>query len=324
MALWPDPDATLTSKGLLQLTGDLGGTAASPTVPGLTGKFPKLTPTSTKSSSYTATAGDMVICDGTSAGFTITMPAASAGAVIAVRKGDATTNRIVIAVTGGDVFGIVSTSTTVNLDVPGHTYTFVGVSSAWVPLSGNLPLTQLDSRYFVTNPLTSGEETMSRDICASNAVASATQSLRLTYFTSRRSQTTTQVRVCTGSTAAAATPTLCRIGLYSIDTAGAGTLVASVATDTTLFAAASTAYTRSWSSSYTSVVGQRYALGLLVVTSVAAPTFAGAVIAGGLITETGIDPRTTASLGSQTDLPSSFTNASLTTSLNRYYGAILP
>lgn len=32
------PDATASVKGILQLTGDLGGTAASPTVPGLTGK----------------------------------------------------------------------------------------------------------------------------------------------------------------------------------------------------------------------------------------------------------------------------------------------
>lgn len=32
------PDATASVKGILQLTGDLGGTATSPTVPGLTGK----------------------------------------------------------------------------------------------------------------------------------------------------------------------------------------------------------------------------------------------------------------------------------------------
>lgn len=33
-------DATTTSKGLIQLSGDLGGTAASPTVPGLATKIP--------------------------------------------------------------------------------------------------------------------------------------------------------------------------------------------------------------------------------------------------------------------------------------------
>lgn len=34
------PDADASTKGLVQLTGDLGGTASSPTVPGLTGKAP--------------------------------------------------------------------------------------------------------------------------------------------------------------------------------------------------------------------------------------------------------------------------------------------
>ena len=34
-----DPDATTTSKGKIQLAGDLGGTSAAPTVPGLAGKY---------------------------------------------------------------------------------------------------------------------------------------------------------------------------------------------------------------------------------------------------------------------------------------------
>ncbi|NEW27233.1 hypothetical protein [Nocardia cyriacigeorgica] len=36
----PAPDATASVKGLVQLAGDLGGTAAAPTVPGLAGKAP--------------------------------------------------------------------------------------------------------------------------------------------------------------------------------------------------------------------------------------------------------------------------------------------
>lgn len=43
----PTPDATSTVKGKLQLAGDLGGTAASPTVPGLTGKADLVSPTFT-------------------------------------------------------------------------------------------------------------------------------------------------------------------------------------------------------------------------------------------------------------------------------------
>ncbi|MDQ1734132.1 MAG: trimeric autotransporter adhesin [Pseudonocardiales bacterium] len=40
-------DATPTTKGILQLTGDLGGTAAAPTVPGLAAKAPLASPTFT-------------------------------------------------------------------------------------------------------------------------------------------------------------------------------------------------------------------------------------------------------------------------------------
>lgn len=40
-------DATTLSKGIIQLAGDLGGTAAVPTVPGLTGKAPIASPTFT-------------------------------------------------------------------------------------------------------------------------------------------------------------------------------------------------------------------------------------------------------------------------------------
>lgn len=141
------PDADATTKGKLQLAGDLGGTAASPTVPALVNKAPKLTSTATKTSAYAAVSGDLVIADGTSSGFTVTAPAAVAGATFAVRKTDASANRIVIAAAGADVFGIVSTGTTINLDLPGQTHVFVGVSGAWLPVSVNLPLPQLDLRY---------------------------------------------------------------------------------------------------------------------------------------------------------------------------------
>src|SRR5690606_17022293 len=39
--------ATTTTKGVVQLAGDLAGTAAAPTVPGLTGKAPVASPTFT-------------------------------------------------------------------------------------------------------------------------------------------------------------------------------------------------------------------------------------------------------------------------------------
>lgn len=41
------PDATTSSKGIVQLAGDLSGTATAPTVPGLAGKEPTITPGTT-------------------------------------------------------------------------------------------------------------------------------------------------------------------------------------------------------------------------------------------------------------------------------------
>ena len=148
--------------------------------------------------------------------------------------------------------------------------------------------------------------------------------MRLTYFTARKAQTTTRVRVRSGTTAAGATPTLCRVGLYLIDGAGDGTRVASILNDTSLFNLASTGFTRDWSVPYVMIVGQRYALGILVVTTAATPTIVGYTYATSMDEEGAVAPRLTGRLNTQTDLPVSFTDASLSLTINRYYGVILP
>lgn len=170
--------------------------------------------------------------------------------------------------------------------------------------------------------LASGEETMLRDLAVSGSLATGTGNLRLSYFVARKTETTTQARVITGSTAAAATPTVCRIGLYSINAAGDGTLVASTANDTTLFAATATAYTKSWSVAYAKTAGTTYALGVLVVSGAATPTLAGAGVT--TAAEAGIAPRLCASVTGQADLPGSFLVGGLTAGTTRFYGAVLP
>ncbi|CAN5659585.1 hypothetical protein BH24ACT15_BH24ACT15_29850 [soil metagenome] len=169
-----------------------------------------------------------------------------------------------------------------------------------------------------------GEEIYSRDSIAIATVPSTTQNVRLVYFTARKSETTTQVRVRGGNTAAAATPTRCEIALFEINAAGDGTRVAVTANDTSLFATTFTAYTRSWIASYSKIAGQRYALGWLVVTTVAAPTYTGANLAFAADDEFDSSPRFTGKLTGQTTMPSSFTAASVTGSNVRPYGVILP
>lgn len=190
---------------------------------------------------------------------------------------------------------------------------------------GTVPLRYSDAY----NKLSSGQGTMSRSFVTSTSAATlSSQALVLTYFTCQVAFTSTQVKVFSGTIAAGATPSLARIGLYSIASDGAGTLVASTASDTALFASTTTAYTKSWSASYALTAGTRYALGLLVVTAAAAPNVAGSAIMGGGVgygaTELAVAPRMAAYYAAQADLPASFTNGALNAYGGRVYGVVLP
>lgn len=189
-----------------------------------------------------------------------------------------------------------------------------------MPLYANDPTGQL--AYFSGNWLTSGEEVIYRPYATSSAQSAATGVLKLSYWTARKTENSTQGRVTTGGTAAAATPTLCRFGVYSIAANGDGTLVASVVNDTTLFAATFSVYTRNWSSTFPKVRGQRYAFGILVVTGAATPTFLG--IAPGNAVDAFTAPSYCANLTGQTDLPGSFTAGSLAASSQNIQGYVLP
>lgn len=180
------------------------------------------------------------------------------------------------------------------------------------------------------NQLTSGQATMDRSEAAvATSTMGISQRLNLAYFTAVQTFTSTQVKVFSSATAAGATPTLVRIGLYSIDaTTGAGTLVASTVSDTALFATVNTAYTKSWSSSVGVVAGQRYALATLVVTAAAAPSHPGQIFFGSVGNQGGIEaglaPRMSAFIAAQADLPGSFVAGSLADSSAKFYGVVLP
>lgn len=187
-------------------------------------------------------------------------------------------------------------------------------------------LTYLDAY----NALTSGQGTMPRLFAQSNAAVSmSTGTFRLTYFTAKTAFTTANVNLWCGGTAAGATPTLVRAGLYSIAANGDGTLVASFANDTTIFAAANTLYAKAWTTPVAVTAGARYAVGVIVVTAAAAPTLPGAgahsasgINAGG--TQWGVAPRVTGRIDAQSDLPSSFVAASVAQSTGAFYATILP
>lgn len=170
-----------------------------------------------------------------------------------------------------------------------------------------------------------GEEVMPRFGVTSANTTSGSGTLALTYFTAQRSESISQVRTSTQATAAGATPTICRFGVYSIDAAGAGTLIASTANDTTLFAAAFTVYTRSFSSAFVKQAGQLYALGILVLSAAALPNFYSAAVTPQMPNfGTGLAPRLSARLTGQTDLPGSFAAGSLADNVAPLYSLLLP
>jgi hypothetical protein len=151
----------------------------------------------------------------------------------------------------------------------------------------------------------------------------ASGSVLLAFFTPLVTRTITQVTVGTGSTAAAGL-TLARLGLYTFDESNA-TLVAAVASDTTLFAAANTAYTRSLStggglpSSYTLTAGSRYGLALLVI-GTTTPTIIGLSSSGFNLTP--LSPRINGQIPSQTNLPATFVSGNLAVTTNAFYARL--
>lgn len=173
------------------------------------------------------------------------------------------------------------------------------------------------------NSLSAGVSSVERSDVTTQAQPTTSGSLRMAFFTASRSLTAGQVRIISGGTAAGATPTLIRVGLYSIDGSGNGTLVASTANDTTLLAGTNTVYTKALSSTYEIGSGRRYAAGILVVTGATAPTVQGASssLSG---TECQQAPTISALLSGLADLPASFTAASLTGATGRPYIAFVP
>lgn len=159
--------------------------------------------------------------------------------------------------------------------------------------------------------LTTGEMIPNRYEITSAAVTHASGTVVLCYFVADKTETITTLTAYTSGTAAGATPTLCRMGIYSIAANGDGTLVASTPNDTALFAAINTAYPKALSASLSKVAGQRYATALLVVSGAAMPTHLGAAFQATTPFSNiqALAPARNARITSQSDLPSSFVAA---------------
>lgn len=152
-------------------------------------------------------------------------------------------------------------------------------------------------------------QTLPRTLVKTDIAALTQGRVFLAYFIADQDVTINNLTTITGVTAAAATPTLCKMGIYSVDGSGNLTLLAATASDTTLWATASTAYTKALTAGAALTVGSRYAMGWICVTGVAMPSMMGSALPTGV---SQIAPILAAVSTGQTDMPASITAASLT------------
>lgn len=209
----------------------------------------------------------------------------------------------------GDLFVGTADNTVGRLPVGSDGFIIIGESGASAGLR-YAPLQQ-------GNLLASGEEVVYRDNVSSE-VDLADGDFYLSFFTARKTETITSLFTVSGN--AATGTTLARIGIYSINGAGNGTLVASTANDLALWSGFFTPYTPALSAPWSKVSGNRYAVGI-IWTGVTPPAVECCPIRYG---SAGFAPRIQGQLSGLTDLPANFTDASLSTSHKRFQMIVRP
>lgn len=202
----------------------------------------------------------------------------------------------------------------VNVPITGDRKSIPGFPGEALPAVGD---------YWSTNALEVGEETIPRVVGATSNVAMTSGMLRIAYLTARKAETATQIRLFTATTAAVSA-TLIRAGVWTADLDGALlALVASTPNDTTIMGSAFTTYAKAFSAGFSKVIGQRYAVGLLTVTTVTAPTVPSS---GGSTPapEAGFRPRICGTISSLADLPATAAAGTVVASINVPYFVISP
>ncbi|MDB5163727.1 MAG: cell wall anchor protein, partial [Candidatus Saccharibacteria bacterium] len=107
-----------------------------------------LTRTAVKTTSYTAVAGDLIPVDTTSGAVTITLPAAAAGVVVAIKHiVQGGSNAVTINRAGSDVFNKTGGSTSLSLSLINQGVLLQGTAGIWTVVADDMPLSVLDSRY---------------------------------------------------------------------------------------------------------------------------------------------------------------------------------
>lgn len=107
---------------------------------------PQMAATAVKTAAYAAAVGDFVPSDASSAAFTVTLPAAPAnGARVAVKKVDTSSNAVMVATAGSDVFNKAGGSTAIAIGLYNQSLTlqYTTTGGIWYVASSDAPLSSL-------------------------------------------------------------------------------------------------------------------------------------------------------------------------------------
>lgn len=109
---------------------------------------PDFVVTAVKTAAYTAARAELVRCDATDGGFTVTLPSApQEGSPVVVKKIDSTINTILVQRSGTDTFNTDPGPTLLELSTPGETVALEYLSGIWHVMGHGFTKPGLDERY---------------------------------------------------------------------------------------------------------------------------------------------------------------------------------
>lgn len=189
--------------------------------------------------------------------------------------------------------------------IPAEKYTIADHKRAYYASTGGVsPRPGTSSEYGVSLDVGCGTMPSRQSL---TLVAQTSGLMFLSYFRAPKSFTATKLSATSGSTPAAATPTLCRFGLYKEEANKDLTLIGSTVNNTALFATANTRYEQALSAPVDLIIHQRYAVGVLIISAVAMPNLLSSLFTGGASIINNLEPKAVGSRSGLADLPASMT-----------------
>lgn len=187
-------------------------------------------------------------------------------------------------------------------------------------------ITGLDTKLSDLDILTNGESSIDRKAPLTGISYGTSGNILLTYRRATKTETVTKLQAACG-TAAGATPTLVKFGVYSVnESTGELTRVAITANDTTVFSTLNTGYELTLTAPWQKQAGVMYAYALLIVSTQTLPTIVGLAHAasGAVNSILALPPRITGTVTGQTDLPATVAGGSVAVSNRAIWMHALP